>query len=270
MPASVRSAALPVPVLMYHSVSAPAKASPAFRRYTVDPSRFRAHLQWLIDNGWSTADDDTYVGEPGSPTVVLTFDDGFADFHQVALPTLADLGLRGTLYVTTGYLDRTSSWLEHAGEGGRRMLSWSQLAEIAQAGIRIGAHTHTHPQLDLLRPDRLRDEVRRPKGMLEDRLGVAVESFAYPFGYYDRAVLREVRAAGYRRGYAVRDLVLPDRGARFTLPRLTVTDRTGVTELARMLAQASGPRRRLESFGRARASSLLRRLGAKKRQVGRD
>jgi peptidoglycan/xylan/chitin deacetylase (PgdA/CDA1 family) len=252
---------------MYHSVSSSAAAD--FRRYTIDPALFRDHLQYLVSEGWSTADDDVHAGAAGRRTVVLTFDDGFEDFHTAALPALADLGLRATLYVTTGYLDSTSRWLQHSGEGERRMLRWGQLAEVAAAGVRICAHTRTHPQLDLLSPDQQRDEIRRPKAELEDRLGIPVESFAYPFGYYDRRTLREVRAAGYQRAYAVRDLVLPDRGDRFVLPRLTVTDRTSVTDLAAMLSAPSGYRDRLESRGRPRASYALRRIGATKRRVGR-
>jgi peptidoglycan/xylan/chitin deacetylase (PgdA/CDA1 family) len=58
------------------------------------------------------------------------------------------------------------------------MLGWSELAEVASEGVEIGAHSATHPQMDLLAPSALRRETTTPRTELEDRLSVAVQSFA--------------------------------------------------------------------------------------------
>ena len=70
-------------------------------------------------------------------------------------------------------------------------------ADIAAEGIEVAAHSHTHPQLDRVPAAVISDEVRRSRCLLEDKLGFAVDGFAYPFGYWDRAARAAVAAAGY-------------------------------------------------------------------------
>ncbi|MGH7870054.1 MAG: polysaccharide deacetylase family protein [Candidatus Dormibacteraceae bacterium] len=91
-------------------------------------------------------------------TVVITFDDGFADFYREALPLLQNYRYTATLYVATGFVGGTSRWLGSCGEGDRPMLTWSTLREIAALGIEIGANTHTHPELDRLAPQKVERE----------------------------------------------------------------------------------------------------------------
>jgi peptidoglycan/xylan/chitin deacetylase (PgdA/CDA1 family) len=71
--------------------------------------------------------------------VVLTFDDGFADFYLAALPVLGRCGFPATLYVATAFVNETSRWLDREGEAGRPMLNWQQLREISARGIECGA-----------------------------------------------------------------------------------------------------------------------------------
>ena len=130
-----------LPILMYHSVAtSPAAAT---RRLAVRPAEFAAQLALLQAEGMTTlpfADVAAALHEdrPLPPrTVALTFDDGYADFHEVAFPLLQRYGCTATLFVTTGWLDDAG---EHrAGRPLDRMLSWRQLDEIASAGIEIGA-----------------------------------------------------------------------------------------------------------------------------------
>ena len=81
--------------------------------------------------------------------VVLTFDDGFEDFHRRAMPVLDQYGYTATVFVTTGWVQDAGP--HAAGRRPGRMLSWSQIAEVAQAGMEVGAHSWQHPQLDQLR-----------------------------------------------------------------------------------------------------------------------
>jgi peptidoglycan/xylan/chitin deacetylase (PgdA/CDA1 family) len=219
---------------MYHEIATrPETAS----RHAVPPEAFEAQLDFLAANGFTTvtasglaADLATGIPVP-ERTVVLTFDDGFADFHQRALPLLCRYGFTATVFVTTG-------WVADAGKhsAGRRpgpMLSWSQIAEAAAAGIEIGAHSHRHPQLDQLGKDRLRTELTVCKSLLEDRLGTAVPGLAYPFGYSSSAVRRAVRQAGYTYACAVANLVAAAGQDQFALSRLTVKASTGLGAFSR-------------------------------------
>jgi peptidoglycan/xylan/chitin deacetylase (PgdA/CDA1 family) len=240
---SLLSSGQPVPILMYHSISR--QAGPRFRECVVSPERFAEQMAYLARGGYTPVTVSQLVrarsaGDSGLPDrpVVLTFDDGYADFYTEALPVLRKHGFAATLYVATGFVGGTSRWLRREGETRRAMLNWSQLTELRDSGIECGAHTQTHPHLDTLPPAEARAEIQRSKSMLEDRLGQAVSSFAYPFGHFDRRVRELVQAAGFSSACAVTPRLSPTADDPFALPRVMVH---GGPNLA---AFAAGLRRR--------------------------
>lgn len=82
-----------------------------------------------------------------------------------------------------------------------RMLTWSQLLEMTEAGIGVGSHTDTHPVLTSLNPEEALLELTTSKRVLETRLGQPVSLFAYPFGqeeHFDARTQELVKEAGYR------------------------------------------------------------------------
>jgi len=220
---------------MYHSISR--SSTPPFRPFTVTPEDFEAQLAHIAEQGWQTVTVTQFLTQPLPPKpVVLTFDDGFADFYSAALPLLQRYGCTATLYVTTGFVGGTSRWLAGAGEGDRPMLSWAQIADIGKSGIEIGAHSHTHLALDKLPPDPMREEIFRPKHLLEDQLQQTVASFAYPFGYHSRAVRQMVRDAGYSSACAVRYAFSSPRDDPFTLARHIVRRDTRIDQFSAIIA----------------------------------
>jgi peptidoglycan/xylan/chitin deacetylase (PgdA/CDA1 family) len=250
-----------VPVLMYHEIATPAETD---SRLAVCPAHFADQLDYLRGAGFTaiTAAElsAALAGDlsqlPDRP-VVLTFDDGYADFHRRAMPLLDEHGCAATLFVTTGWEQDTDMRQAAAG----RMLSRSQLAEAAAAGIEIGAHTRSHPQLDQL-PERLvRDELCSSKRWLEDELGLAVPGLAYPFGYSSAMVRDVAREAGYGYAHAV-DNRTADQGADlFQQPRLTVRRATALPEFRR-LVQGQPTMRLIEDRALTRAWSLVRQVKA--------
>jgi peptidoglycan/xylan/chitin deacetylase (PgdA/CDA1 family) len=109
---------------------------------------------------------------PDSPGgVVVTFDDGYRDFHEHALPLLERHRIPATLYLTTGLV-----------ENGRDSLTWSDLREAVAGGlVTVGAHTHGHVDLSRASERTAELEVSRSQRLIEDRLGVACRHFAYPW-----------------------------------------------------------------------------------------
>ncbi len=132
----------------------------------------------------------------------MTFDDGFANFLD-AVPLLLDRGCPVTMFVPTAYVGGDSDWL--APHFRRPMLTWSQIVELDRSGVEIGAHAHTHRPIDTLRPAELVADVARSRDLLEDHLGHACESFAYPHGYSSRRVRAVVAAAGFEQACGVND-----------------------------------------------------------------
>ncbi|MFD5233255.1 polysaccharide deacetylase family protein [Streptomyces qaidamensis] len=198
----------PVPVFVYHSVSAdpPSWIAP----FTVCPRVFTEQLDLLADHGVEVVPLRRLIaalrGGPPLParSAVLTFDDGFADFHSAVAPLLAARGLPATLYVTTGALGGPS-WPPEKGSllPPAPMLTWRQVRDLDPL-VEIGGHTLSHPQLDALPRQAAREEVEGCKARLEDALGHRVDAFAYPHGYSDRTVRRLVGEAGWTSATAVR------------------------------------------------------------------
>lgn len=108
--------------------------------------------------------------------VVITFDDGTADFVDHALPVLAAHRVPATLYAATAFIDEGRAW-----PGDVAPVSWAGLAEACSTGlVTVGSHTHTHRLLDRAPEAVVADELDRSRGLIEDRLGQPAEHFAYP------------------------------------------------------------------------------------------
>jgi O-antigen biosynthesis protein len=214
-----------VPVLMYHSVSD--EAPKRYRRYVVRPQTFAEQMAYLDHHGFTVLRVRDYAAAlhagQGVPerTVVLTFDDGLADFASGALPVLDRLGFGATLFVVTGCVGGTSRW-ERRAEGRRPMLTWAQIRELAAAGIECGAHTCTHPELDVISPRSAHDEIISSKQVLEEQLQTDVSSFAYPHGCFDAPVRALVRAAGYTSACASKNALSSTEDDPYALARVTV------------------------------------------------
>jgi peptidoglycan/xylan/chitin deacetylase (PgdA/CDA1 family) len=242
-----------VPILLYHSVSAdpPDWTGP----FSVSPATFAAHLDEVVSSGRQPLTVSQYIdgleGREALPPrpVIITVDDGFADFVDHALPALTERNLPSTLYVTTGAL---SDQKREAVLPLAPMLASSDLAGLEAAGVEIGAHTHTHRQLDLLPQRAVADEVARSGSILAAILGHRIRSFAYPHGYWSSTVRRLVGQTGFDSSCAVGETIASDRDHQLALPRLMVRSDTDVATVRAWLA---APASRVQS-SRSRALAL--------------
>lgn len=240
----------PVPILMYHAVET--EPSPATYALSVSPEAFAAQLSVLLDHGFTPLTTAELAGRwragrllPPRP-VLLTFDDGYAGVCEHALPQLAGHGFTATVFASTGWL--RGRYDNHRAPG--RMLDWAQLRELSDAGLEIGGHSHSHPQLDQLEEPYLYGELRLCRELLAQELGRTPVSFAYPYGYSTRRVRQAVRETGFRQSLAVGNaLADPRHQGPHTLRRLTVRRSTGIEDFTRLLHG--------RSVGRAYATDRL-------------
>jgi peptidoglycan/xylan/chitin deacetylase (PgdA/CDA1 family) len=230
---------LHVPILMYHSVS---DAPPAVTRaLSVRPAGFAAQVGYLRREGFTglTFGELCKRHRTGQPLpdrpIVLTFDDGYADFVEHALPVLIEKEFPATVFVTTGWLH--DAGIDAAGTPPDRMLSWAQLAELTAAGVEVGAHSHSHPQLDQIAWPSLHTELADSKHMLEDHLGRPVCSLAYPYGYSNKRVREVSREVGYLQAAAVANVTARPTCDPFRVPRLTIRCSTSPDVFARIVNQ---------------------------------
>jgi peptidoglycan/xylan/chitin deacetylase (PgdA/CDA1 family) len=232
-----------VPILMYHAVAD--SPSAATRRLSVTPRSLDEQIAFLVDHGFTgmTFADLADAFETGRALperpVVLTFDDGYADFAEAAWPILRCYGFPATVFVTTGWI--ADAGPHAAGSPLDRMLNWSQIRELAVAGIEIGAHSHSHPQLDQLADVTLCEELRVGRALLEENIGAPVQTLAYPFGYSSRRVRLAARAVGYRCAASVRNLRATPSDDLFMLPRLSIRRSTDQAAFAAIVTGSDGP-----------------------------
>ncbi|MEP2706530.1 MAG: polysaccharide deacetylase family protein [Roseibium sp.] len=225
----------PIPILMYHSVSD--QIDERYRKWAVTPARFSSHMKILSDQGYSVLGVSAVASklEDGLPLpeklAVLTFDDGLQDFLTGAFPILEQYRFQATLFVVAGRINETSRWLAPLGEGERPMLRAEEIRVLHSRGIEIGAHSLTHPELDLLEKHECENEIRGSRLMLEQILGADVRTFAYPHGYATAATRRIVQEAGFQSAVRVCHALSDASEDRFGLSRLIVTQDCDPVEL---------------------------------------
>lgn len=183
-------------ILLYHRVSDDDDP------LSVPPRRFREQMGQLAADGYqvvglseAVALLDAGIGSPR--TIGLTFDDGFADVRDEALPVLEEHGFRATVFVTTGVTDGRLSfpWYE---ERQPPVLGWDEVIELDRQGtLSFEAHTVSHPCLLALDEDAAGSEIADSRRELEERLGRPVTAFAYPAGLFGERERRLVADAGY-------------------------------------------------------------------------
>ena len=235
-----------IPILMYHSVSDPERANQQLWPFAVSPRLFDEHMKYLYEHDYASLTVTQLItmlyhdrqSLPERP-VVVTFDDGFADFFVNALPVLKRYNLVATLYIPTAFVGSTSRWLWREKEAAHAILTWDQIVEINAQGIECGGHSHTHPQLDLLPLSAARREIWQNKELLEQRLGQRIASFAYPHGYHSVALQRIVEEAGYTSACAVKYEMSVESTNPFSLARLGINADTDVDALAALLTSSA-------------------------------
>lgn len=226
-------------MLMYHAV--PPGTGEATWPWAVSLRRFREQLDFLAAEGYATPTmNELVAGQAQAParrTVVITFDDGYAD-NLAACEELHKRGMHATWFIVTGSIGRVPAWPAQGRPAGR-LLNDAELHRLLAAGMEVGSHTVSHVRLTEVDAPRLQHELEASRADLESRLGGAVTSFAYPYGAWDARCIEAVRRAGYtaacttRTGWALRD------GDPYQLRRLTVFNTDTASSLARKLRFAS-------------------------------
>jgi peptidoglycan/xylan/chitin deacetylase (PgdA/CDA1 family) len=221
-------------VLCYHSVH------PTKSFASASPTMFAQHLDWLADKCDVVPLEQIprAAGTPGRarPAVAITFDDGYLDNYEFAFPLLQSRGLPATFFVTAGLLEKDPTvlmrkkTLRQSTFSEVQPLEWAHVREMRAAGMEIGAHTYSHPNLAMLSRRRAWDELWRSKHIIEERLGEPVRTMAYPFGKPGRHFTSEtstlVKEAGYEYACAVLWRAVRSSDSPFALPRLLATRAT--------------------------------------------
>jgi peptidoglycan/xylan/chitin deacetylase (PgdA/CDA1 family) len=167
----------------------------------------------------------------------ITFDDGYRDNYEWAAPILEKYGFRGTIFCVTGVMGQKTAWAEDPRWVGHLLMTPEEARELSGRGFEIAAHSRTHPDLTTLSEEELQDEVAGSRRELEDLLGEPVETFCYPYGFYNPQTMEAVRKAGYLAARSTRRMRPGKQEDRFDLPARSIS---GEMSLPRFAATVMG------------------------------
>ena len=206
-------------ILTYHSIS---EGQPPL---AISPAVFAWQMEWLSANARVVPLGEIVeallagraLPERG---VALTFDDGYRDFHANAFPVLARFQFPATVFLPTDFCGRTNDWPGlPASVSALPLMDWTEIRELAGAGIEFGSHSASHPYLDKVSSEGLEREIAGSKQIIRDQIGRAPDFFCYPYGVWTPAVRESVRQH-YRGACSTGAGIVEPRSDPFALPRV--------------------------------------------------
>ncbi len=229
-----------LPILMYHRVAP--EGRPETQRWRLHPRDFEAQLRHLREAGYQSvtfeqwrAAADRRIPLPRR-SAMLTFDDGYADFPQHALPLLRRYGFQATMFVVTDLVGASNVWDEGLGES-LALMDWPTLLGLREHGVELGSHSAQHRPLVALGAAELARDLCRSRTALHERTGVPVRSVCYPFGLNDVGVRAIAAACGFHYGVTTDEWPASYGDELLGLPRLEVR---GTDPLEAFVAQLEG------------------------------
>ncbi|PYE88200.1 polysaccharide deacetylase family protein [Phyllobacterium leguminum] len=215
-----------VPILMYHQIHIPPAHKMPFRSMIVHPDRFRSQMRWLKRLGYkglSLRDAVPYIeGRAHGKVAVITFDDGFRNVYENALPVLQEHGFTATNFFVANQIGGQNEWDIPIGIQPTPCMSPTQLREWAALGHEVGAHTLDHVHLPDVPLKEAKRQIGGSRDVLQDILGAPVTSFAYPYGDENARLRDMAREVGFTHAVTTeRRKTLPSDDS-FGLPRLTI------------------------------------------------
>ncbi len=181
-------------VLMYHSVADNGEF------FTVAPSLFKRQIKYAVGRD-----------------ILVTFDDGYADNYTNVFPILKKYHMSARIFLATEYIGKTRTL-----RSGKilPMLTWDQIREMQASGlVTFYPHTHTHQKLTELSLDEAEQEIRKSQEIIPGDL------FAYPYGYYNPAIIKILRKLGFRGAYTVKSGIITSETDPFLIPRNSIDSR---------------------------------------------
>jgi peptidoglycan/xylan/chitin deacetylase (PgdA/CDA1 family) len=197
-----------IPILLYHGVGPLPDGAP--KGLSITASRFREHIEWLARKGYATLSPGDLAAIMRNETlpprrpIVITFDDGFANLVDHALPILVEHGFKATIFMVTESIGGTAGWDQPPEDQAIPLMSADQIRHWDKLGISFGAHTRTHRYLTRLPESDVIEEIEGSANDLTTLLGQRPEAFAYPYGAFSTAISEEV-ARHFRVAFTVNE-----------------------------------------------------------------
>ncbi|HWC60709.1 MAG TPA: polysaccharide deacetylase family protein [Verrucomicrobiae bacterium] len=217
-------------VFTYHKIGAPPKNCRDPFLY-VKVEELDRQLTALREIGFRPA----HLGGISSPgnslagNFVITFDDGFLNVLDLGLELLARHQIPAIQFIVSDFVGKQNEWDIAKGDSAEPLMDAAQIKQWLAAGHEIGSHSATHRNLRQLNAAEAREEICGSKKALEDKFGVEIRHFCYPFGGWTPAARDLVAQAGYQTACTVEFGVVEAKADPFTLRRIIPLSRADLT-----------------------------------------
>ncbi len=212
---------------MYHQVCAEGTFVPS--DFIVGKNVLRRQLQYLAKNGFYTPSVDELLkrnlSRAGKKPVLITFDDGYVNNYEHALPVLKEVGFRATISMVADPKLRSNVWDQKKGIAPADLMEPGQMREMHAEGIEFASHSYSHPSMPSLSDKELEKELLQSKQRLEDIFQHNIRCFTYPYGDVDERVKRAVEITGYACAFATHSGPLDFYSDLFEIRRLLIKNR---------------------------------------------
>lgn len=219
-----------IPILMYHRI-----AEVPGDRNSLPPAKFREQMDYLAANGFTTITMqmvyEFYKHGRHLPkkSILLTFDDGYVDNFNIALPILKEKNMTAVIFPIANWIGKENKW-ENFNKELTTTMDWDQLKKWQASGMEIASHTVNHPFLAHCNMEQSAVELKESKATLEKNLSCSIDFFCYPYGSFNTEAKVAVNGAGYRAAFAIFDQVPLWKIDLFALPRIPIPARQSLLE----------------------------------------
>ena len=176
-----------IPILVYHSISNDVSS------LSLSINEFEKHIIYLKDKNFETINFDQ-INSTKNKQIIITFDDGYKDLVSSVLPILKKYNFNATCFVVSSLLGKKNMWdIGKKNFIQKDLMNLNDIREWVDNGMFIGSHSHNHLDLTSLNDDKMTNELTYSKKILEDKIGVKIKNFSYPYGKVNNLVYQKTR-----------------------------------------------------------------------------
>lgn len=211
---------------MYHKIAEVIPGS-IYPGLSVPPRLFERQMRHLAKRGFKTIRlekiEEAFYREK---QISITFDDGYQDFADAAVPVLKAFQFTGTVFLVSDLLGKQNQWDIDLGEKPADLMNEETIRSLASRGFEFGAHSRTHVHLDQVTDEIQRTEIIECRKILQSKFGLPFETFCYPYGGFNPTSRELAQEAGYSCAVSTRKGLNTAETDRFALNRIAIRNDT--------------------------------------------